>query len=386
MTDQSRVRTEGRRLLFLEPWLGGSHEAFLAAWKRHSRHEIEVLGLAPRHWRWRMESSAWELGRRLTGAAQPDLIAVSDYVDLPRLMGFLPPELRGCPTLAYFHENQLTYEHREGEAPAIPADAGAGFANVLTAVRADVLVFNSEHHRADFSAAADRFLRTLPKPNPRAELAAAAARAHVIAPGPELVEVPLGVGNGNGAPLRVAFPHRLEPDKDPMTFARAVRAAAERGASIEVVLTGADPERARGDQRAALELLGPHLALQGHADRREYLDRLGRCDLVASTAHHEFFGVAVAEAMASGCTPLLPDRLNYPALVAHLADTPAVGGLWPDEAALIQALLAAASDPSRFRDRAHRSRVREAVLHLDARRCAESLDQLVDDATGAPYR
>jgi glycosyltransferase involved in cell wall biosynthesis len=40
-----------------------------------------------------------------------------------------------------------------------------------------------------------------------------------------------------------------------------------------------------------------------------------RGDIVISTAWQENFGIAVVEAMAHGCLPLLPDRLSYPEIL-----------------------------------------------------------------------
>jgi glycosyltransferase involved in cell wall biosynthesis len=46
--------------------------------------------------------------------------------------------------------------------------------------------------------------------------------------------------------------------------------------------------------------------------RDEYAKFLHRGDIVVSTAGHEFFGMAVLEAVRAGCRPLLPNRLSYP--------------------------------------------------------------------------
>ena len=78
----------GRTLdvVFFEPWYGGSHRTFADAWARRSRHRVDLATLAPRHWKWRQEASAWELAAKVASRDVPDLIACSDYVDLPRLI------------------------------------------------------------------------------------------------------------------------------------------------------------------------------------------------------------------------------------------------------------------------------------------------------------
>ncbi|GAH62988.1 unnamed protein product, partial [marine sediment metagenome] len=42
------------RILALEPYYGGSHEAFLTGWTRRSRHDWTLLTLHANHWKWRM--------------------------------------------------------------------------------------------------------------------------------------------------------------------------------------------------------------------------------------------------------------------------------------------------------------------------------------------
>lgn len=55
-----------------------------------------------------------------------------------------------------------------------------------------------------------------------------------------------------------------------------------------------------------------------HFDYAESTERYGQLlslgDLVVSTARHEFYGIAVLEAIRAGCYPLLPATLSYPEL------------------------------------------------------------------------
>lgn len=375
-------------VVFFEPWYGGSHRAFLDAWTRRSRHRITVHGLGPRHWKWRQESSAWELARRVQNEPPPDVIACSDFMDLPRLLGFLPARWRSAPTLAYFHENQLTYEPAtpSGEKgrsdpnvrPNLAEDFTHGFSNIMTAVRADAVVFNSEFHRAEFASAAEELLRRLPKPNPRAALRDKLGAAEAIAPLPELRQVPLGPGAPPDAPLRVVFPHRLDPDKEPRAFFGAIEQASRR-AKLEVVLLGGLLDRASPSiQHAARAIANVTLHTGYCPSRDDYLAHLGSADVVVSTARHEFFGIAFAEAMAAGCTPLAPDRLNYPALVA--GSPTGVEAHYRDSGGLADKLIrwSADAEVQRLRSPENRAGQRQSVLRFDADGGAERLDALID--------
>jgi glycosyltransferase involved in cell wall biosynthesis len=66
---------------------------------------------------------------------------------------------------------------------------------------------------------------------------------------------------------------------------------------------------------AARERLGPRVVHYGRAGAEAYARLLWQADVVASTARHEFFGVAVVEAIYCGCVPVLPRRLAYPEVI-----------------------------------------------------------------------
>ena len=363
-------------VLAIEPWLGGSHERFLAAWQQRSRHQVEVLGLLARHWKWRMEGSGTWIAARMAERTPADVLLVSDYVDLARLRGLAPPAWRGVPALAYFHENQLTYPVAEGQ----QRDLTHGFTNVLTLLAAEASAFNSAYHLTEFAGAARALLGALPRPAPRAELEAALERSSVLAPGIDLGEIP--PGPGGAGPLQVLFNQRREHDKDPLEALSILEEAQAAGAALEVVLLGEASDRQPPGVAEAIERLGEQVVHQGHvASRGEYAGWLGRCDLVLSSALHEFYGMAVLEALAAGCTPLLPRRLAYPeVLPAELHEA----ALYDSRGEAVERLVQLALEPDAARQQEARDRWRRAAQAHSVERTAAQLDDALEGLRASP--
>jgi glycosyltransferase involved in cell wall biosynthesis len=69
-------------------------------------------------------------------------------------------------------------------------------------------------------------------------------------------------------------------------------------------------------------MLGDRLIHSGWADRDEYIALLNSASVVLSTAHQEFFGSAITEAVAAGAHPVFPNRLVYPERIADFGADP----------------------------------------------------------------
>ena len=115
------------------------------------------------------------------------------------------------------------------------------------------------------------------------------------------------------------WPHRWEHDKGPGELLSLADEWTQK-LGIRWTILG---ERFRKVPEAMKVMLERHAHAIDHAgfvpDRSAYLEHLGRCDWVLSTARHEFFGIAVVEALLCGCLPWLPDRLSYPELLPAIA-------------------------------------------------------------------
>lgn len=298
------------RILALEPYFGGSHEAFLKGWTQRSRHTWTLLTLPPRKWKWRMRHAAitfaeqvrerWDQGERW------DVLFCSDMLNLAEFLGLAPSGCRTLPVLAYFHENQLTYpvEHEK------EYDYHFAFSNLTTALAATEVWFNSAYHRDSFLTELTSFLRRMPDHQPLNAVETIRTHTYIEPPG---IDAPPPRGPRNTGPLRILWAARWEYDKDPETFFRALELLQKENVPFELSVIGGDNRNELPVFTHARERFHDCIRHWGFLpSRKDYSAALQETDVVVSTAQHEFFGIAVAEAVAAGAFPLVPKRLAYP--------------------------------------------------------------------------
>ena len=309
-------------VLALEPYYGGSHSAMLDAWIAKSEHDWTLSTLPPYHWKWRMRHAAVTFADRLNkglnnGEIAWDVVFTCSMLDLATFRGLAPPRVAQLPTVLYFHENQLTYPVRHEE----ERDLHFGLTNMTSALAADEVWFNSAFHRDDFLGALSQELGRLPKTElgePVAEILRRSRIEHPI-----IHPIAPREGRRKDGPLRIVWAARWEHDKNPEEFFDALDRLEERGVDFQVSVLGEQFKDVPPIFEIAKKRLGERILRWGYqSSREEYEDAIRECDVVVSTAGHEFFGIAVLEAISAGLFPLLPDRLAYPEVIAAVESDP----------------------------------------------------------------
>ena len=75
------------RILLLEPFHSGSHQQWAESYQQHSQHEVQLLTLPGKFWKWRMAGGAVELANQFLNLDfRPDLILATDMLDLPTFL------------------------------------------------------------------------------------------------------------------------------------------------------------------------------------------------------------------------------------------------------------------------------------------------------------
>jgi glycosyltransferase involved in cell wall biosynthesis len=298
------------KILFLEPFFGGSHRDFALGFKAHSSHEITLVTLPDQYWKWRMMGAALYFVRRVKDFSRFDAVITTDMMDVAHFISLAGRDLP--PVILYVHENQMSYplgpHHRQ--------DNHLGFTNITSALAADRVWFNSHFHVRAFMRSAKRLIGQMPDFQPGWALNRIREKTRVMYPGCGFEKGVVNLQDPGTHPPLIIWNHRWDYDKNPRVFFDVLARLKQKKIDFSLALVGEKPDvfpdvftRAREELKAEIKVFG-YLE-----SREEYLSLLKQGTVAVSCAIQENFGMSIVEAVRLGCLPLLPDRLSYPEIM-----------------------------------------------------------------------
>jgi len=369
-------------LVIISGYHGGSHKAWAEGYQRHSDHQVELITLPARFWKWRMHGGAVTLARRFleemskATKAPPDLLLFTDMIDASTFLALVRRRFPQIPTALYMHENQLTYP--------LPSTPGTGpmrrqkgerdlhyaFINYASMLAVDQVYFNSEFHRQELLGELPKFLGHFPEYNELTTVSKLEAMSKVLPAGIDCAALDSAYSEvDEHLPPLVIWNQRWEYDKNPVQFLKGLLLLKEAGYSFRLAMCGENYSQQPAEFDAARESLSERIVHWGYADQDLYARLLWKATITASTAYHEFFGISILEAMYCHTFAAIPNRLSYPELLAEELHADC---LYEDEEHLIKLLSWAIDHPSAAQ--ALGQRLSRSASRYDWRRIAPNYD------------
>jgi glycosyltransferase involved in cell wall biosynthesis len=317
-----------KKITLLSPYHGGSHQVWAEGYQRNSAFSVDLLTLPARFWKWRMHGGAVTLARKFLTYLEaleqpPDLILATDMLDLTTFLALTRRQMTSIPVVLYMHENQLTYP--------LPVDGTKGpmrrqmgerdrhyaFINFSSMLAADRIFFNSQFHLDSLFSALAPFLRHFPEFKELQTIDHLIEKSQVVPVGIDLQRLDSLIPSHRASqdPPLILWNQRLEYDKNPLPFVRALNQIAAEGIPFRVAFCGERFGKPDSELAGSLEQLGDWMVFNGYANEEVYRQLLGEAAIVVSTAFHEFFGIGIVEAIYAQTFPLLPARLSYPEII-----------------------------------------------------------------------
>jgi glycosyltransferase involved in cell wall biosynthesis len=276
-----------------------------------------VLNLPPRYFSWRVRGNAlyWSVEERTVLEEGYDLLIATSMVDLATLRG-LVPALTHVPSILYFHENQFEYPQTERQHNLLEIQ----LTSIYAALAADRILFNSNYNQQTFMAGCAKLLRNMPDRVPPDIVPGLQDKAEVI-PVPidldksrtVLTRWPSAEPDNPLRATRLLWVGRFEYDKGAQGLLRILYHLENSGLDYELAMTGQQFRQMPPVFSEIKNTYGHRLVQFGYVEELSvYHGLLQAADIVLSTALHEFQGLAVMDAVAHNCLPIVPDRLVYP--------------------------------------------------------------------------
>ena len=303
-------------ITLIEPFFTGSHQQWAEGLKKYTEHEVQILSLKGKYWKWRMFGGAVALARVFNEEIEKtDLILATDMLDFTTFLALTKEKSPKTPTAIYFHENQLTY-------PWSPSDKDVklgrnneyAFINYTSALVADKVFFNSQYHLNSFLDALPSFLKQFPDCKELQNVDKIRKKSELLYLGMDLKRFDKYEPN----PLEKDIPvilwnHRWEYDKNPDDFFNVLYQLKEERIDFKLILLGEKYVKYPEVFDKGIKVLSNEILHCGYTDSFEdYARWLKVADILPITSNQDFFGGSIVEAMYCGVIPLLPNRLAYP--------------------------------------------------------------------------
>ncbi|KAM8857214.1 tRNA-queuosine alpha-mannosyltransferase [Synchiropus picturatus] len=338
MTSEEHMQAESAvaaSVLLVEPFYGGSHRQLLDLLQTHVPGCVSFT-LPAKKWPWRARTSALHFSQTIPPSASYRVLFCSSVLNLCELAA-LRPDLARLRKLLYFHENQLVYPVQKEQ----ERDFQYGYNQILSCLVADLVVFNSTFNMESFLSTISSFMKKIPDHRPKnleEQIRPKCVVVHYplqfpdvsrfLAARDDLVRPegrPCGHRGAAEEPLHIVWPHRWEHDKNPELFFSTLLKLKEKQKKFRLSVLGetfTDVPEIFAEAKHQLESEVLHWGFLPSKD--DFWSVLCAADVVVSTAAHEFFGVAMLEAVHCGCFPLCPRALVYPEIFPdeHLYSTP----------------------------------------------------------------
>lgn len=305
-----------KKILIVEPFFSGSHASWAKQFKANSSHDVEILSLPGKFWKWRMYGAAYTLAELyLKLDDTPDVILATDMLDYATFIALIRHQLKHTKLYLYFHENQLAYPWQEdGEDKKLNRDLHYGFMNYTSALVADKVFFNSKHNMDSFYGHLKKILNAMPDCRHKT-LPDLINKSEVLPIGIHLKHHDIDIESPykETAPL-ILWNHRWEFDKNPDDFFKALITLKKEGLKFKLALLGEAYKESPQSIAHALDYFKDDIVITGFLTKETYASWLIAADILPVTSYHDFFGISVMEAIYMNTYPILPNRLTYPDL------------------------------------------------------------------------
>ena len=307
-------------ILLVEPYYTGSHKQWADGFKENSSHNVKIISLKGQFWKWRMHGGAITLARMFNDMEWvPDLIFVTDMLDLSTFLSLTRNKSNGIPTAIYFHENQLSYPWSPSDRDKLKnRDMHYGFINYSSALAADRVFFNSKFHMKSFLDALNPFLKQFPDYQEFDTIDIIKEKSEVLYLGMDLTCFRKHILTKGSRP-NILWNHRWEYDKNPQSFFNVLKRVKSQSNDFGLVILGENFSKSPKVFEESKKEFVNQIVHWGYLDSfEEYAKWVWRSHIIPVTSNQEFFGGSVMEAISCGVWPILPNRLTYPELIPDI--------------------------------------------------------------------